>query len=319
MLVNKVLKCFLKEINPDLFLKIREQYRFSMHNKRKKIPPDRYEYYVGKKYKQVFGTKCDFQHPKKYSEKIQWLKLYDDSLIKTKLTDKVAVRSWISEKIGEKYLIPLIGIYDKFEDIDFEKLPERFAIKLNHGSGWNIVVKDKEKVDLNEIKKRINYWMGLNYAYWNVFEIHYAPITPRIVIEQYIEDKHGELNDYKFLCFDGEVKYFWIDFDRYGNHKRNVYDLNWNLQPWTQRDYGNYEGKVDKPDNFDEMVSVVKILCQGFRHVRVDLYNVDGKIYFGEMTFTNGSGYEGIYPEKYEYMLGELIKLPTDEGGVYET
>ncbi len=309
----KKIKNFLQKKFPGLFINLREMYRLFMHNRRKRIPESKYQYYVGKKYKKIFGCECDFLHPKKYSEKIQWLKLYDDNELRTLLTDKAEVRKWISEKIGDEYLIPLIGIYDSVEDIDFDKLPNQYVIKMNHGSGWNIVVNDKTKVNIKNIKKQINKWMKLNYAFWNAFEIHYSSIKPKIVIEEYVEDSNHELNDYKFLCFDGKVEFFWIDFDRSTNHKRNVYDLNWNLQPWTQRNYGNYEGQVVKPQNFDKMVEIASVLCKGFRHVRVDLYNVDGKIYFGEMTFTNGSGYEGIYPIEYEYFLGNYIKLPTDE------
>ncbi len=309
----KKMKKLLKNTFPQLFLNIREMYRLFMHNRRKRIPEDKYQYYVGKKYKQIFGCECNFLNPQKYSEKIQWLKLYDDNELRTTLTDKAEVRSWISEKIGDKYLIPIIGIYESVDEIDFDNLPNQYVIKMNHGSGWNIIVKDKKTAIIKKIKKQISKWMKLNYAYWNVFEIHYKNIKPKIVIEKYIEDKKGELNDFKFLCFDGKVEFFWIDFDRNTNHKRNVYDLNWNLQPWTQRNYGNYEGTVTKPENFDEMVKIASKLCKGFKHVRVDLYNVDGTVYFGEMTFTNGSGYEGIYPSEYEYYLGKFIKLPTDK------
>lgn len=313
MSANVHLKSFIKNMAPGVFLSLRETYRTGMHAFRKRVSQEKYPYYVAKKYKKMFGEELDLEHPKKYSEKIQWLKLYDDNSLRTELTDKAAVRDWIEEKIGSEYLIPLIGIYDSVDEIDFDKLPEEYAIKLNHGSGWNIVVDKDHPADVPKIKRQIRKWMKLNYAFWNVFEIHYMPIKPRIVIEKYIVDSKGELNDYKFLCFDGEVKYFWIDFDRNTNHKRNVYDLDWNLQPWSQRDYGNYEGTVEKPENFDKMVEIADKLCKGFRHVRVDLYNVDGKVYFGEMTFTNGSGYEGIYPREYEYQIGKLIKLPTDE------
>lgn len=184
---------------------------------------------------------------------------------------------------------------------------------MNHASGWNIVVKDKDKLNIKDTEKKLKRWLKLDYGFWNGYEIHYSPIKPRIVIEKYIEDSKGVLNDYKFLCFNGEVKYCWVDFDRDTNHKRNVYDEKWNIQPWNQMKYGNYNGEVRCPDNYNEMWSIADTLCKGFRHVRVDLYNVDGKIYFGEMTFTNGLGFEGIFPEEYEYKLGDLIPLPTDK------
>lgn len=255
------------------------------------------------------GTAFDFNHPKTYTQKIQWLKINDALPIKSDLTDKVKVRDWVKEQIGEQYLIPIIGIYDCFEDIDFNSLPNSFVIKMNHGSGWNIVVKDKTNFD---IKKKIKRWERLDFSYWGYFEMHYSSITPKIIIEKYIEDSTGKLNDYKFLAFDGDVKYCWMDFDRSDQHRRNVYDLDWNLQPWNQHSFGNYCGKVDKPKNFEEMLRIAKVLAKGFNHVRVDLYNVDGDIYFGEMTFTNGSGLEKISPSEYDYLLGQMLKLPID-------
>ena len=260
----------------------------------------------------MLGDELNIEKPQKYSEKIQWLKLYDNNNNRTLLTDKAAVRDWIADKIGEEYLIPVIGIYESSAEIEWDKLPEKFVIKLNHGSGWNIIVKDKKKMKVKSIVKQINEWLALDYGFWNAFEIHYSPIKPKIVIEKYVVDSEGKLNDYKFLCFDGQVKYCWVDFDRDTNHKRNVYDEKWVLQEWNQRNYGNYEGTVECPKNYDVMWNLVGKLCEGFRHVRVDLYNVDGKIYFGEMTFTNGSGFEGIFPVEYEYVLGNMIKLPTD-------
>ena len=262
--------------------------------------------------KNTMGGVLDLKNPKSYSEKIQWLKLFDNDKLRTQLTDKVLVREWIKDKIGEKYLIPIYGVYDSFDEIDFDKLPNQFVIKTNHSSGWNIIVKDKKIFDKKKAKRKIERWLKRDYGLWSEFEIHYSPIVPKIIIEKYVVDSAGELNDYKFLCFDSECKYFWMDFDRTSNHKRNVYDLNWNLQPWNQFTYGNYEGIVEKPKNLDKMIEIAQILCRGFKHVRVDLYNVDGNIYFGEMTFTNGSGFEGIFPEEYDYKLGELIKLPLD-------
>lgn len=127
--------------------------------------------------------------------------------------------------------------------------------------------------------------------------------------EKFTEDSNGKLTDYKFFCFDGNVHFCWIDEGRFSTHYRNVYDLNWNLQPWTQHKYSNTPYLVDKPQNFEEMIHIAKVLSEGFSHVRVDLYNVDGEIFFGEMTFTNGSGYELIYPEEYNNMLGDLWVL----------
>lgn len=147
-----------------------------------------------------------------------------------------------------------------------------------------------------------------DFAYYG-FELHYAGITPKLYAEELLDFGNCGIEDYKFLCFNGEIYCFWIDFNRNSNHKRNVYDLNWNLLPWNQWTYGNYEGEVQKPENFDEMINIVKALCKGFDHVRVDLYNVRGKIYFGEMIFTNGGGYKPIQPQEMDFELGKVWNL----------
>lgn len=300
---------FIKSINKDLYGDIHRFLFLQTYKKRRKLNKSQYPVELKKDYEAYTGKKLDLNKPESYSEKIQWLKLFDDNTLRTELSDKVLVREWIKKTIGEEYLIPIYGVYDHFDDINFDELPDQFVIKTNHSSGWNIIVKDKAAFDKKKARKTVEWWLSLDYGLWSEFEIHYTPINPKILIERYTVDSAGELNDYKFLCFNGECKYFWMDFDRMTNHKRNVYDLEWNLQPWNQFTYGNYEGEIDKPQNFDEMVKIANILCKGFKHVRVDLYNVDGKVYFGEMTFTNGSGFEGIFPEKYDYELGKMIKL----------
>ena len=299
----------IKNINPDIYETISNCLSYIRYVKRKNTPFDKIPYVLQKRYEENMGEEFDINNPKSYSQKIQWLKLYDDNKLRTKLTDKVLVREWIKEKIGEEYLIPVLGVYNHFDDINFDELPNQFVIKTNHSSGWNIIVKDKTKLNLRQVRKKLEFWLKLDYAYWTEYEIHYSPIQPKIIIEKYIVDRKGELNDFKFLCFNSKCKYMWMDFDRMTNHKRNVYDMEWNLQPWNQYTYGNYEGNVEKPQNFEKMCELATILCEGFRHVRVDLYNVDGKIYFGEMTFTNGSGFEGIHPRKYDYELGKLISI----------
>lgn len=302
----------IRESNKEFYDEIQDFLFYQTYKKRKKMNVSEYPAQLKKDYENYRGGVLNIENPKTYSEKIQWLKLYDDNELRTRLTDKVLVREWIKEKIGEKYLIPIYGVYDSFDDIEFDKLPNQFVIKTNHSSGWNIIVKDKNNFNKKKARKKIQRWLKRDYGLWSEFEIHYSSIVPKIIVEKYMADSSGELNDYKFLCFNNECKYFWMDFDRASNHKRNVYDLNFNLQPWNQFTYGNYNGVVEKPKNLEKMIEIAQTLCQGFKHVRVDLYNIDGEIYFGEMTFTNGSGFEGIFPEEYDYKLGELIKLPID-------
>lgn len=257
---------------------------------------------IGACYERVFGRKLDWDNPQTYNEKINVSKVYMATPEKTRLADKYLVREWMREKIGEEYLIPLLGVYDSFDEIDFDALPDKFVIKCNHDSGSVTLVSDKSKIDRKILKRRYNFQMKKNWA-WMGFEMHYRDIKPRIIIEQYMGDA---INDYKFLCFDSKPCYCWVDFNRYTNHKRNMYNLDWELQPFNQWHYGNYEGTVTRPECFDEMKRIVSILCTGFEHVRVDLYVINERIYFGEMTFANGNGFEEITPEEWSLKLGEL-------------
>ena len=307
-----IFKKFLFCRTPSVYMKLREILCYYRYYKRKNQRPEDYPKLLEKRYKELTGINMNIFNPTTYSEKIQWLKLYDPNPLRTDLTDKVKVREWIRNTIGQEYLVPIYGIYNNFEEIEFDRLPDKFVIKTNHASGWNIVVRNKKELDLNEVKKLLGKWLKLNYAFWSEYEIHYSPIKPQIIIEKYLENDDGCLTDYKFLCFSGKPRFVWVDFDRFNDHKRNVYDMKWSLQPWNQFTYANYlpQGGVPKPKNFDKMVEIATVLSKEFIHVRVDLYNIEGKIYFGEMTFTNGSGFERLYPIEYEKIIGNLIQLP---------
>lgn len=285
-------------------------WQYAMYNYYKNIKIENYPKALEKWYKHCTGQDLDLENPKSYNEKMQWSKLYDNSPLKTMLTDKYRVRDWVADQIGEQYLVSLLGVWDDAKKIDFDALPDRFVLKTNHGSGWNIIVTNKNELDIPMSVKKLNKWLKLNFAYMTGFELQYKDIEPLIIAEEYLENNSGDLNDYKFLCFDGEVKYCWVDIGRYTDHRRNIYDLDWNFQPWTQL-FRNADHTIAKPDNFDEMLQIAQVLCKNLSHVRIDLYNVSGKIYFGEITFTNGSGIELIYPQKYAEMLGDMWKLPT--------
>lgn len=253
--------------------------------------------------------KLDLHNPQTFNDKIQWSKLYDSTPIKTRLADKYAVREWVKEKIGEEYLIPLLGVYDRFEDINFNTLPDRFVIKCNHGSGYNIIVKDKKQLDLKRTQKQLNQWMHENFAFKGGFELHYLPIKPKIIIEKYMEDETGELRDYKFFCFNGKPEFVWVDSQRYVHHKRNLYDLNWNLLPFKFNVFDNFPS-IPKPACLPQLIDLAGVLSTDFNMVRVDFYVIDNHIFFGEFTFTSGSGLEYIAPDSFENHLSTLYKLP---------
>ena len=292
-----------KAINKFCKSKIKKDYHYY-----KNLDPQKYPQELCEWYKKVTGKKLNLQNPQTFNEKIQWLKLYDSTPIKTMLADKYLVREWVNEKIGEEYLIPLLGVWDKFDDIDFDKLPEKFVLKANHGCGWNIIVKDKNNFNINDAKKKFDVWMNTNYAFKNGLELHYKNIAPKIIAEKYIENDEGLL-DYKFLCFNGKVKYVWVDTDRFTAHKRDIFDLDWNHLPFTIK-FPNAKKTPGKPKRLKEMIELATELSKGFAHVRVDFYEVDSKIYFGEVTFTSGSGIEKFCPEEYDLKLGQMIELP---------
>ncbi len=272
------------------------------------LTPENFEQELKDWFKRKMGEEADLIHPKTLNEKINWMKLHDTSEIKSKLSDKYAVRNWIAEKIGEQYLVPLIGVWDNFDDIDFNKFPNQFVLKCNHGSGMNIKVDNKEEFDISAARRKINKWLNTNYAYTAGLELHYKDIKPLIIAEEYLASDE-ELKDYKFLCFHGDPKYVWVDYDRYTNHTRDVFDTEWNLQPFVM-EYPSSKKPCERPGNLEELLRITQILCEGFPFVRVDLYDVNGRVYFGEMTFTSANGVGAIQPEEYDRMLGDLIDLP---------
>lgn len=248
------------------------------------------------------------QKPEYFGEKIQWLKLYGNLEKYNDYVDKYKVREFVKNTIGEKYLIPLLGVYDKIEEIDYGILPNQFVLKLNHGSGYNIIVKEKNKENITNINKKLNKWIKEDY-YKIKKEYQYKNVIKKIVCEEYINDSKGELLDYKFFCFDGEPEFVKVDFDRFQNHKANFYDNNWKLLNLQETGFENNKNEVDKPKKFNEMLEIARKLSSEFKFVRVDLYNVDEKIYFGELTFTPASGKNSFTPLEKDKEIAERINL----------
>ncbi len=271
--------------------------------------PENYPRELAKWYKKNTGRDLDLNDPRTYNEKIQWIKLYYKNPLITTLSDKYLVRDFIKDKIGEEYLVPLHGVYDKFSEIDFDKLPSQFVLKTNHGSGWNIVVRDKSR--FNRFKAGIKFaiWLRMDYSFTTGFQMHYSPIKPKIIVEKYLENDHGMLRDYKVLVFAGKAHYIWVDSDRLTDHHRTVFNLDWTLPPFN---IGIHDRVLDVPEpvNREKMIELAEILGADFPAVRVDFYEVDGRLYFGEMTFTCGSGLEEFIPYEYDRVVGDLIPLP---------
>lgn len=309
---------FLNEHFPSLYKRYNNLKRDIKSKYYRSLDESHYKDELAKTYEKRMGEPLDWDNLRTYNEKMQWAKLYERDPLKTLLSDKYLVRDWVKEKIGEKYLIPLLGVWDSFDEIDFDKLPKRFVLKANNSSETVLIVKDKDNLDKKNARKKVNRWLKEDYAFREGFQLQYKDIEPKIIAEKFIQDSDGKLPDYKFMCFNGKAYYCWIDVDRETEQKRNVYDLNWELQEWSQNYFKPSDYPIPKPKNFEKMIEIANELCKEFSHVRVDLYNVDGKIYFGEMTFTSGNGFAVIHPQKYNYMLGDLWKLPIDSNNGFE-
>ncbi len=271
---------------------------------------------LGEWYTSITGEAIDFRNPRTYNEKIQWSKLYDRNPLKTILADKYKVRAWVEAKIGSKYLIDIFGVYDNWDSIPFDELPNQFVIKATHGSAMNIIVKDKSKLDKVEGKKKVNGWLNTNFAYSAGMELQYKDMEPRIIVEQYIGSEETDLEEYKIYLFGGQTAYIiFASTDKNGNRHVTWFDKNWNKQAIKNLRSSPHDEEIAKPDNLSDIVKIAEILGQDFAHVRVDLYNTDkNTIKFGELTFSPNSGLRKYEPEDHGLTLGELFILPTLDG-----
>lgn len=262
-----------------------------------------------------FGRKLDLNNPKTFNEKLQWLKLYDRKPEYTKMVDKYLVRDYVKEKIGEEYLIPLLGVWENPEKINFDELPMQFVLKCNHNSGLGMCIcKDKNSLDINKVKAELKKGIDQNY-YLTGREWPYKDVPRRIIAEKYMVDESGyELKDYKFYCFDGKVKLVMINSDRMSLEKTKANYFDENYQPldfvWG---YENAEIPPQKPEKFEEMKYLAEKLSKNISHVRIDFYQTPSGIYFGEITFFDGCGFDAIEPIEWDYKIGSWLKLPMEK------
>ncbi len=263
------------------------------------------------KYKIRTGRKLNLDNPTRFNEKLQWLKLYDRNPIYRQLVDKYSVREYISQELGEEFLVPLLGVWDNAKQIDFDKLPDQFVLKCNHDSGSVIICRDKDFFDskkavksLNKKLKKTGFWYGREWPYKN--------LKPRIIAEQYMECDNGEeLIDYKFFCFSGEPKFVYVSqglSDHSTAHLSYVW-LNWEQAPFCRTDFPQFDKLPEKPKTFEKMIEYSKLLAKNYPFARVDFYEINGQMYFGEITFYPGSGFTVFDPEEWDEKLGEWIDL----------
>jgi hypothetical protein len=272
-----------------------------------KLVPDKI--YVQRRFSKKLGRKINLQNPVKFNDKINWLKLNDRRDEYTMMADKYEVRKYVSDTIGEEYLIPIIGVWDKPEDIDFDSLPEQFVLKCTHDSASVIICKDKSGFDRQEAIEKLNYSMKINY-YWYSREWVYKNIKPRVIAEKYMVDEtRSELKDYKVYDFNGKPEIIQVDFGRFVHHERNLYSTEWKYINEQIEYPKNPKVQIDKPERLDLMLELASKLSKGIPFVRTDFYSIGDRLYFGEMTFYPEAGFARFESEGFEKKLGDMIKL----------
>lgn len=272
-----------------------------------KIMPDKL--YLKLMYQVKLGKRLNLKNPISFNEKLNWLKLYDRKDIYTKMADKFEVRQIVKEYLGEKYLIPLLGVWDRAEDINFDMLPEQFVLKCTHDSGSVIICKDSS-FDREGAVKKLQDTLRNNYFYPSR-EWPYKNIKPRIIAECYmVDESNTELKDYKIYNFNGEPELIQVDFGRFTHHERNLYSTEWKYIDEEIEYPKNPNVQIDKPENLEEMLSFARLISKGIPSVRTDFYSVNGKTYFGEITFYQEGGFARFSSKEYEKNLGSLIRLP---------
>lgn len=274
------------------------------------------EVYLKQKYKACMGKELNLANPKTFNEKLQWLKLYNHKPKYTMMVDKYAVRKYIAETIGEEYLIPLLGVWDNPDDIDFDALPNQFVLKCNHNSGLGMCIcKDKSKLDVGKVKAELRKGLQQDYYLTNR-EWPYKNVARKIIAEKFMEDDNDNadwgLIDYKIHCFNGEPKFVLVCSERFSRNgtKEDFFDINWNKLPFKRPHLQCSDKSLKQPSAFNKMIECSQLLSKNIPFIRCDFYEIDGMVYFGELTFFPASGLEAFEPEEWDYKLGSWLKLP---------
>lgn len=286
-------------------------YRFLVLTARGRKSQMPAEDFLKRMYQIRMGRELNLTSPVSYTEKLQWLKLFDHRPEYTTMVDKYTVKQYVAKKIGAEYVIPLLGVWDRVEDINFDALPERFVLKATHDSGGIVICKDKNKLDFTETKKKLKSHLDRDYYIRNR-EWPYKNVPHRIIAEPYMEDTStNELRDYKFFTFGGVPKVLYIaqGRGRSGETVADFFDMEFNHLPFVI-DHDMAPVPPKKPERFEEMKRLAAVLSEGTPQLRVDFYEVDGKVYFGEMTFFHCSGMEAFHPEEWDRIFGEWVTLP---------
>ena len=273
------------------------------------IVPD--ELYLKSYYKKVFGVELDLSNPQSFSEKLQWLKLYDRNPRYIDYVDKAKVKEIIGNLLGIEYVVPTLGIWSKFDEIDFDKLPSKFVLKCTHDSGGVVICTKKDEFDVALARRKINSSLKQNYFYRGR-EWPYKNVVPKIIAEEYLECEDGDLRDYKLMCFNGVVKCTFVCSDRFSQNGLNVtfFDNNWNRLPFGRKGHAQSKEVIERPLCLEQMIRFAEIIAKDIPFLRVDFYEIRGRLYFGEATFYPASGLEQFEPNEYDLILGSMLDLP---------
>ncbi len=275
------------------------------------------KFYLKHLYKDRMGKELNLQNPQTFNEKLQWLKLYDHKPEYTTMVDKYAVKQYVADKIGQKYVISTLGVWDKFENIDFQALPDQFVLKCTHDSGGLVICRDKSKLDLKKVKRKINRSLKRNY-FWHGREWPYKNVPRRIIAEKYMENDNQSfesapqksLTVYKVMTFSGVPRIIQtIQNDKLKDESIDYFDTGWNLLDLRQN-FPNSQNHLGRPKTLNEMLDLASKMSAGFPFLRVDFYEVNGETYFSEFTFYSDGGMARFEPNEWDYKLGEWIKLP---------
>lgn len=274
------------------------------------------EMFIRLAYENNFHKKFNIDNPQTFNEKLQWLKLNDKKEIYTTMVDKYKVKKYVSDIIGEKYIIPTLGVYEKFDDINFSKLPDQFVLKCTHDSGSSIVCEDKSELDIKKARKKINKNLKKNF-YYSFREWPYKNVKPRIIVEKYMENIGESLKDYKFMCFNGKVKCIFVCSNRHTKTGLNIdiFDTDWVKMPFGRAKHPNSKDIIKRPENLEKMIDLSEKLAKDMPFIRVDFYESNNKIFFGELTFYPSAGFEKFEPEEYDKILGDMLELPKIKTG----
>ena len=252
----------------------------------------------------------DLENPKTFNEKLQWLKLHDRCHNYTTMVDKAEAKDYVAKVIGKEYIIPTLGLWDSFDEIDFDSLPDKFVLKCTHDSGGLVICKDKLLFDKKKTRKKIENCLNSNF-YLKHREWPYKNVSRRIIAEKYMVDESGiELKDYKIFCFNGEPRFIEVDYDRFIDHKLNVYDLDWNFIDFYMTSRNDKNIRIPRPKQLNKMLDLARALVKNLVFARIDFYSINENLYFGEITLCPGSGLIDFHPKKYDKIIGEMLQLP---------